>query len=362
MGTNLASGTAALPSGLPSSDPEFGLKVSHNPPLIIGLVLGSILLLSACAAGAGWFLRARRRWQDHRIAALGIDTRNSFGNASALFVPDPTWYREESKESDGSLQHGAQMDTRRASIGVAAEPSQKIGNEAGTGVGSFYGVDRDPFGDSSAPPQSGELSSVANAPFVADSLLIVTTANINPSFYNYHSTMNYAHNPDPAPHDRPIPISVVPGRTRSGNALLSLPIALSSTGRFSKRSTFGAASRLPTPAFGERTLGKLSGSWRESIMGPQYRASMIQVGYGAYPPASGARPDLERAENTPMAQVGTVDQNYERDRMGSLRVVGELTRDTTVGGMGSAVGASTGTRVEEKLKRMREGRRELERV
>lgn len=165
-GTNPASGTAALPSGLPSSDPEFGLKVSHNPPLIIGLILGSILLLSTCAAGAGWFLRARRRWQDHRIAALGIDTRNSFGNASALFVPDPTWYREESKESEVALQHGGGMDTRRASAYSRAEPNQTKGNEAVTGVGTFYGVGREPFDDSSVRPQSGEHHSaylVANS-------------------------------------------------------------------------------------------------------------------------------------------------------------------------------------------------------
>ena len=358
-GTNPASGSAALPSGLPSSDPEFGLKVSHNPPLIIGLILGSILLLSACAAGAGWFLRARRRWQDHRIAAFGIDTRNSFGNASALFVPDPTWYREESKESDGALQHEGGMDTRRTSVSLKAGPSQKTGNEAVRGVGTFNRVARDSFGDPFAPSQSGGLPSIARC---FESSLIVTIANINPYFYNYQSTMNYARNPDPEPHDRPIPIPVVPGRTRSGNALLSLPTAISSTGRFSKRSAFGAASRLPTPAFGERTLGKLSGNWRESMMGLPYRTSVIRVGYDAYPPGTVARPYAERAENTSITQVGTVDQNYERVQKSSLRVVGELTRDTTVGDLGSTVGISTATRVEEKLKRMREERRELERV
>jgi len=155
-GSNSASGTAALPSGLPSSNPEYGLKVSHNPPLIIGLVLGSILLLSACAAGAGWILRARRRWQDHRIAALGIDTRTSFGNASALFVPDPTWYREESNESDVATQRGGGMDTRRTSVSLEAESSQRKGNEAVTGVGTFYGVAKDSFSDSSAPKQPGK--------------------------------------------------------------------------------------------------------------------------------------------------------------------------------------------------------------
>jgi hypothetical protein len=41
----------------------------------------------------------------------------------------------------------------------------------------------------------------------------------------------------------------------------------------------------------------------------------------------------------------------------SLRVVGELTRDATVGDLSSTVGISTATRVEEKLKRMREERR-----
>ena len=167
-GTNSVSGTAALPSGLPSSDPEYGLKVSHNPPLIIGLVLGSILLLSACAAGAGWILRARRRWQDHRIAALGIDTRTSFGNASALFVPDPTWYREESKDSDDATQYGGGMDTRRASFSLEAEPSHKKGNEAVTGVGTFYGVAEESFGGSSAPERPGELPSVADSSLVAD--------------------------------------------------------------------------------------------------------------------------------------------------------------------------------------------------
>ena len=358
-GTNPASGTAALPSGLPSSDPEFGLKVSHNPPLIIGLILGSILLLSTCAAGAGWFLRARRRWQDHRIAVLGIDTRNSFGNSSALFVPDPTWYREESKESDAALQHGGGMDTRRASAYSRAEPNQTKGNEAVTGVGTFYGVAREPFGDSSARPRSGEHHSVS---LVVNSSLIITIANIDPYFPNYGSDICYAHNPDPALHDRPLPIPVVPGRTRSGNALLSLPVALSSTGRFSKRITSGPASRLPTPAFGERTLGMLSGSWKGSIMGSAYRDSMTQVSYGARPSATGVPSYWDRVENTPIAQIGTVDQNYERGRSGSLRVVGELTRDTAVGGLGGAVGVSTGSRVEEKLKRMREERRELERV
>lgn len=160
-GTNSASGTAALPSGLPSSNPEYGLKVTHNPPLIIGLVLGSILLLSACAAGAGWILRARRRWQDHRIAALGIDTRTSFGNTSTLFVPDPTWYREESNESDGSMQHQGGMDTRRASISIGAEPSQNKGNRAVSGVGTFHRIAGDPFNDPSAPLRPGKLFSVA---------------------------------------------------------------------------------------------------------------------------------------------------------------------------------------------------------
>ena len=168
--TNAGSGTAALPSGLPSSNPEYGLKVSHNPPLIIGLVLGSILLLSACAAGAGWILRARRRWQDHRIAALGVDTRTSFGNASALFVPDPTWYREGSKESDGATQHGGGIDTRRASVSLEAESSQRKGNAAGTGVGTFYGAAKESFIDSSAP-QPGEPSLLVARSFSHDRFL-----------------------------------------------------------------------------------------------------------------------------------------------------------------------------------------------
>lgn len=97
-------------------------------------------------------------------------------------------------------------------------------------------------------------------------------------------------------------------------------------------------------------------------MGSAYRDNVTRVSYGARPSATGARPYRDRAENTPIAQIGTVDENYERDRSSSLRVVGELTRDTTVGGLGGAVGVSTGSRVEEKLKRMREERRELERV
>jgi len=68
---------------------------------------------------------------------------------------------------------------------------------------------------------------------------------------------------------------------------------------------------------------------------------------------------LERkSESTSIAQVGTVDQNYETGGRSPLRVVGELTRQFTI----DAAGTLTGSRVEEKLKRMREKRRELERV
>jgi hypothetical protein len=142
--------------------------------LIVGLVLGSILLLGACAAGAGWVLRARRRWQDHRIAALGVDTKNSFGNTSALFVPDPTWYREESEESDGAAQYGSGRDTRGASVDVNAEPNRRRRNEVVTGVGAFYGVAMDPFGDPPAPQRPCELLSVARFFYgpIADSLLL----------------------------------------------------------------------------------------------------------------------------------------------------------------------------------------------
>jgi hypothetical protein len=358
-GTNSDSGTAALPSGLPSSDPEYGLRVTHNPPLIIGLVLGSILLLSACAAGAGWVLRARRRWHDHRIAALGIDTRTSFGNASALFVPDPTWYREESKESDDATQRGGGMDTRRASISLEAESSQNKDNEAVTGVGTFYGVAKTRFGDSSAPQQPGEHPSSLDPSFVADCSLTVAIANSNLCSYNYPSAAKYAYEPAPAQHDHPIPISVVPSRTRSRSAPLSLPLALSATARFS-RSTFVAASRLPTPAFGERNRGELRGNWRASTIGPANQATVGCVGHGVDPPTTSGRRNLERmTESTSIARVGTVDQSYENGRRSPLKLVGELTRVVTVDGPGSA---STGSRVEEKLKRMREKRRELERV
>jgi hypothetical protein len=125
-------------------------------------------------------------------------------------------------------------------------------------------------------------------------------------------------------------------------------------------------SRLPTPGYGERPPGDPSGDWRESIMvgiGPTYQATISRVGYGADPLTTSARPDLEeKGESTPMAWVGTVDHNYEIDRRIPLRVVGELTGDATVDGAGGTVGVSTGSRVEEKLKRMREKRRDIERV
>jgi len=90
---------------------------------------------------------------------------------------------------------------------------------------------------------------------------------------------------------------------------------------------------------------------------------MMRPGYGVDPSTTSGRPDLEgMAESTYIDKVGTVDQNYERGRESPLRVVGELTRVVTADGLGSGAGASMGSRVEEKLKRMREKRRELERV
>jgi len=93
---------------------------------------------------------------------------------------------------------------------------------------------------------------------------------------------------------------------------------------------------------------------------------MMRPGYGVDPSTTSGRPDLERMnESTSIDKVGTVDQNYERGRETPLRVVGELTRVVTADGLGSVAGvagASMGSRVEEKLKRMREKRRELERV
>lgn len=175
--------------------------------------------------------------------------------------------------------------------------------------------------------------------------------------------MKYAYNPDPAQHDHQVPISVVPSQTRSRNAPLSLPLSLCTTGRFSRRSTFAAGSRLPTPAFGARNRGELSGNWRKSIIGPEYQASTGRLDYGVNPPTTSGRPDLERVtESTSIARVGTVDQNYERGRRSPLRVVGELTMVATANDPSSGAGTSTGSRVEEKLKRMREKRRELERV
>lgn len=60
------------------------------------------------------------------------------------------------------------MDTRRASFGLEAEPSHKRGNEAVTGVGTFYGVAEGSFGGSSAPEQPGEPPSLADSSLVAD--------------------------------------------------------------------------------------------------------------------------------------------------------------------------------------------------
>ena len=94
-------------------------------------------------------------------------------------------------------------------------------------------------------------------------------------------------------------------------------------------------------------------------MGPKFQDSIGGLGYGAGRSTMSGRPGLERTESISIARVGTVDQNYERGRRSPLRVVGELTRVVTPG---SAVGASMGSRVEEKLKKMREKRRELERV
>jgi hypothetical protein len=91
---------------------------------------------------------------------LGIDTRDSFGNTGALFVPDPTWYREESKESDGATQYGGGLDTRRASTVSRVELNQKKGNETVTGVGTFCELAQDTFEDSFVPQHPSEPRSI----------------------------------------------------------------------------------------------------------------------------------------------------------------------------------------------------------
>jgi hypothetical protein len=99
------------------------------------------------------------------------------------------------------------------------------------------------------------------------------------------------------------------------------------------------------------------------MVGSAYQAAMSRAGHGAGPLTMRAKPDLEKkAESTAIARVGTMDQNYDRDRRSPLKVVGELSGDVTDDDVSGAVGTSTGTsRVEEKLKRLREKRRDLER-
>jgi hypothetical protein len=255
------------------------------------------------------------------------------------------------------------MDTRRASVSLEAESGQRKGNEAVTGVGTFYRVSEESCGGPSAPQLPGEAPSPADSSLMADYGLTISIGNTNLGSYNYPSAMKYSYNPDPAQRDHRIPISVVPSQTRSRNAPLFLPLALSATRRFSRRGTLATSSRLPTPAFGERNRGELDGNWKKSMMGPEYQASTVRLEYGVDPPTTSGRPDLERmTESTSIAGVGTVDQNYEKGREGSLRVVGELTRGVTADGQASGAGTSMGSRVEEKLKRMKEKRRELERV
>lgn len=94
-----------------------------------------------------------------------------------------------------------------------------------------------------------------------------------------------------------------------------------------------------------------------------YQPSTFGLGYSVDPPITSGRQDLERmAEIASIARVGTVDQNYEMGRGNPLRVVGGLPGVVTADASGSDASASTGSRVEEKLKRMREKRKELEKV
>lgn len=221
---------------------------------------------------------------------------------------------------------------------------------------------------SSILPHHSQVSPRCSLPgpsLVTDSLLTVDIANTNQCSYNYPSAMKYAYIPEPAQHDHPVPISVVLSQTRSRNAplSLSLPVALTAASRFSRRGTFAAGSRLPTPAFGERNRGELSGGRSESIMKYAYQPSTFGLGYGVDSQTTSARQDLERmTEIIPIARVGTVDQNYEKGRGSPLRVVGGLPGVVAADGSGSDAGTSTGSRVEEKLKRMREKRKELEKV
>lgn len=98
-------------------------------------------------------------------------------------------------------------------------------------------------------------------------------------------------------------------------------------------------------------------------MRPAYQASTVGFEYVVDPtPTSGPQDPERTTESTSLAAVGTVDQNYERGRRSPLRIVGQLTGDVTADGLGNDAGTSTGSRVEEKLKRMREKRNELERV
>ena len=96
-------------------------------------------------------------------------------------------------------------------------------------------------------------------------------------------------------------------------------------------------------------------------MRPAYQGSTVDNGVD--PPTTSGWRDMERTtESISIAGVGTVDQNYERGRRSPLRIVGQLTGDGTAATPGRDAGTSTGSRVEEKLKRMREKRKELERV
>jgi hypothetical protein len=96
------------------------------------------------------------------IASLHLASTQGIASATRarLFVPDPTWYRDESKESDGALTHEGGMDTRRASVNLKAGPSQKTGNEAVRGVGTFD-TSSSGFVRRSFCTATGELPSVA---------------------------------------------------------------------------------------------------------------------------------------------------------------------------------------------------------
>ena len=61
------------------------------------------------------------------------------------------------------------MDTRRASVSLEAESGQRKGNEAVTGVGTFYGVAEE---SSNGPSALQQLGGPGEPPSLADSSLV----------------------------------------------------------------------------------------------------------------------------------------------------------------------------------------------